>query len=527
MAFVGSMLGAGQGSDYEAGGNPAKGQSPISQEQINNSYTGVQNSMQAQQGLLAALQQQNGLGNQNQVYGQLQGVANGTGPSAAQSQYKQNANQIGAQTAGLIGSQKGMSPALQARLMAQQGAAAQQNAAGQGAANQAAEQLGAMNAAGNIANTQAGNQIGQTNANVAAQQGQQQTLLGTQAQMYGNANTTDASIQVQNSKAQQGIFGGLLGGAGGILSDENAKTNIHSADDKIQQFLDSLGAHEYNYKDSVQGEPGTAPGKQVGPMAQELEHSEIGKQMVTNTPEGKGLGVSRSEGVILAALSSINNRLKSFEGGQKMAQGGQVQGGQVQSYADGGTVSQPFQNPFQPNVGGPQSGFARFIGGMGNANQQNQQGGENPIQSGMSKLTEKIGEKYIKPLFESAPVGAEAGAGLGSEVGGGIGAAEGAEGAATAIEGAEALEGTEAAYGGSELLAALAKGGSVGGKLKAGGKVPGSPKFKGDNPANDTVDARLSPGEVVIPNSIMQGKNPAKGAKDFVASIIAKRKGRK
>lgn len=53
-------------------------------------------------------------------------------------------------------------------------------------------------------------------------------------------------------------------------------------------------------------------------------------------------------------------------------------------------------------------------------------------------------------------------------------------------------------------------------ELKAGGKVPGQAKVKGDSKENDTVPAMLSPGEIVIPRSI--AKDP-EAAKDFVQAI--------
>lgn len=57
-----------------------------------------------------------------------------------------------------------------------------------------------------------------------------------------------------------------------------------------------------------------------------------------------------------------------------------------------------------------------------------------------------------------------------------------------------------------------------------GAQVPGKPKVAGNAPQNDTVPAMLSPGEVVIPNSIMQSSDPAGKAKAFVAAILAKNK---
>jgi hypothetical protein len=55
------------------------------------------------------------------------------------------------------------------------------------------------------------------------------------------------------------------------------------------------------------------------------------------------------------------------------------------------------------------------------------------------------------------------------------------------------------------------------GGLSSGGAVPGAPVDPGDSPDNDTVPAWLSPGEVVIPRSVVaQGPD---AARDFVAAI--------
>lgn len=569
MSFIGGMLGAGQGSEYQAAGNANITGPAVSQGQIDAAYSGTQGSMDQQKALLAALQGQNGLGNQTSTFNQLQTIASGGGPNPAQQQFQNNANQLGAQTAGLMGSQKGMSPALQARMIAQSGAGAQQNVAGQGAEALAQQQLGALGAMGNMANQQANNQIGQTNANTSAQQANQQNLLGAnaaygnqQAGILGNMNSTNSATQIQNSKAQQGIFGGLLGGAGSILSDENSKKDIHSADADIEQFLQSIGAHEYKYKDPDQ--PGAAPGEHTGPMAQELEQSKIGKQMVVDTPQGKGVDFQRSMGTVLAGLAHLNKKIEAMSGGTQNFAGGGSVGAPVGAQVAPAPQAQPFSNPFQ--AGGPMSSFGMFINGQNKQEGPShvEMGGDNPIGQGMSKLTEKLGDKYIKPMLgldkATVPaIGGEAGGALGSELGGSMGAGEaagaleGAEAAGAAAEGLSALEGAGAAaegLGGSELLvAALAKGGRVNkvnalvspgegwvppGKVKQVAKgapvperIPGKPKVKGDSLKNDTVPKKLDVGGIVIPNSIMQSKNPAKGAKDFVAKIIAKRRGKK
>ena len=42
--------------------------------------------------------------------------------------------------------------------------------------------------------------------------------------------------------------------------------------------------------------------------------------------------------------------------------------------------------------------------------------------------------------------------------------------------------------------------------FKQGGEVPGQAKMPGDHPANDTVHAKLSPGEIVVPRSLAESK---------------------
>lgn len=59
--------------------------------------------------------------------------------------------------------------------------------------------------------------------------------------------------------------------------------------------------------------------------------------------------------------------------------------------------------------------------------------------------------------------------------------------------------------------------------LQVGERIPGKPKVKGNSYANDTVPKTLEAGGVVIPNSVMQSKNPSKEAEKFVAAIMAKK----
>lgn len=609
--FLGQALGSGTQTAYTSAGMPATGpQNPVNAGQLNSSFDYSYAGLDAQKALMQAMQSGGvqGMANQGALSDMLNNQAQGMGPNPAQAQYQQNINDAAAQQAGAIASQKGISPALATRMIAQQGGAAKQAAAGQAATLQAQQQLAAQQNLANLSGQQIGQQAGATNAYDQSAQNNQGLLLGAignyqnaGAGVINSSNQVQSQIAIQNAKAQQGLFGGLLGGAGSILSDENVKTDIKSADGKIKDFLDQLGAHQYKYKESVEGKPGAAPGKHTGPMAQELEKSELGKEMVVDTPDGKGVDFARGLSTILAAQAQLNKRLEAVEKGkpQKMAEGGEVGyagGGEINAYSPlGAAPTQPAASSGFPAQGaGPQSSFGKFVNGFNQSSQPTSQmpmmQGEDRLEKGANEFANAIGKNYIKPLLQkgydsifsshenvgqgptvqnaqqltdqsaipqgSAPgnfsqvnqgnylfPGAPEDAGA-AEGASGAGAAEGAEGAegasaaegagsaasaGEAAEGAEAVEGAEGASSIADLAAALAKGGQVNMKdrLKAGGQVPGKAKFKGDNYKNDVVDAKLSKGEIVIPNSVIESQDPVGNSAKFVAAVLAKKRMKK
>jgi hypothetical protein len=215
-------LGGGAGGTGFAAPQAANIIAPTNSQQLQQAYTGVQGGLTSQQQLLQALQAQQGLQNQSQVYGQLQGIASGA-VNPAQAQFNQNTAANVANQAALMAGQRGASQnvGLLARQAAQQGAATQQQAVGQEAAQQAQNQISAIGAAGNLATTQAGQQIGQTNANVQAQQAEQGALLNAlqgyntnNVAMQSNINNANAGLAGTMLQGQQGLIGGALGSLG-------------------------------------------------------------------------------------------------------------------------------------------------------------------------------------------------------------------------------------------------------------------------------------------------------------------------
>lgn len=211
--------------------------------------------LQAQQAALSGL---GGVANQQAATAaQLQGIANGTGPNPAMAQLNQTTGQNVANQAALMAGQRGAASnvGLLARQAAQQGAATQQQAVGQGATMEAQQQLNALSGLtaqqqaqattqnqigalgqslvgqqqnaitglANQGNTLTGQQISQTNANNAAQQAQENALLGAQANYNQSQVSNQASVNSANAATnaakvtgQASVLGGGLGALGAL-----------------------------------------------------------------------------------------------------------------------------------------------------------------------------------------------------------------------------------------------------------------------------------------------------------------------
>lgn len=82
------------------------------------------------------------------------------------------------------------------------------------------------------------------------------------------------------------------------------------------------------------------------------------------------------------------------------------------------------------------------------------------------------------------------------------------------------VPGGPSSHTGRFLMQAMSMGGPV--NMKPGGQIPGQAQHAGDTIKNDTVPIMASPGEIMLPRSVTQGKNPGDKAKAFVDAIKAK-----
>lgn len=285
---------------------------------------------------------------QLQQLGQLQGIASGQQQGAGElAVQRQMGNALAAQQA-QARMARGGNAALAYRNAANQSAALGSTAAGMG---QQAAMTDQMNAHGALAGIGAQGRAGDystANANAGYQQQaglqnagfQQQTGL-TNAGFQQGANQYNAGLQQQgqqmNSQNYLGLLGqlgnmdanqlaaqqaagqnkGMMGpilSAGGqvagaaLMSDERLKTDVTDERSKIDAMLDGLRPVGWRYKDPKFGE-----GRHSGIMAQDMERSEAGKQIVVDTPEGKALNVNKAVGAALASSARLNERLRKLE----------------------------------------------------------------------------------------------------------------------------------------------------------------------------------------------------------------------
>lgn len=177
-------------------------------------------------------QQQQTYGNQNNLANQLLAQSQGQGPNPAQAQFAQNtANNVatqGAQQAGQRGASSNVG--LMARQVGQQGAATQQQAAGQAATLQAQQQLTAQQQEAGVLNNMA-NQSLQGESIEQGGQAAQNSAITTGSLGSQQINAQTSGQNAQNVNATQGGFlssiGSVLGLAkGGVVPKKYADGGI-------------------------------------------------------------------------------------------------------------------------------------------------------------------------------------------------------------------------------------------------------------------------------------------------------------
>jgi len=517
-----TMLGGGSGGGaWQAAG--AGLQVPATTDQATSAYNNANNGLAQQQAFLQALQAQNGVANQSSVYNQLQGIANGTGPNPAQAMLNQSTgSNIAAQSALMAGQRgAGSNTGLIARQAAQQGAATQQQAVGQGATMQANQSLNALSGMGSLATQQVGQQQGAITGYNQAAQSEQQNLLNAiasanqaQATVVGGQNAANSAIQVQNAKGQQGLMGGVMSGIGSAMMMAAKGGVIEKPRKKMADGGDPGANPDASLTTNttqplpnqpVYPSPGQPPIKSSfakfvnGFAPPGGDQSQNGQTPAGNTffdsANGENAGASSlTKGLLSALKSSVNT--DPNKGIDKSLT----------------ATDQPIAtgyNGFDPSSGqiaGPPAPFSTSAPNNPGADQVLQQdNSEN--QKEADQVTQDAEASNSSPM-----------PGMGS---GGSNMPDPAAAAGMAKGGkVKALLSPGEVY----LSPKKAKEVAIKGKnpVKEGKHVPGKAKVPGDSYDNDTFPTTLQEGGVVIPRSVMQSKDPAKAAHAFVTAVLAK-----
>lgn len=388
---------------------------------------------------------------------------------------------------------------LLAQLQASQNAANQANQQGLGVAGQAQQNaLQALSQYGNQAGAMEGQQFNQqTQAaqaqdllnrfNVQNQQQQQARNVGMQnaAQQYNlqnqqgiqNANVGQANAELQRQKAaeQQQFQDALSKGqalSGASFTGANAYTNMGN---QIAQNWQNIGSGVGNILGGgfTQNSSGSSPfGSALGSL---FGSGGSGGMESSSGPVGDFGSVVPGSG----SYGDIAPGSSPFDVGTMVA----AKGGEVPAYSFGGKVPQSedkyvrtygngFDAPNNYTDGGEVSGV--HSNGLSNGVQSYAVGGDVPL----TYPTLTVGPKPQPPPPQQS--------------GGGGG------------------DMMSSAMSMLPMLAMLAS---------KGGPVPGKAKVPGDSYENDTVPARLSPKEIVLPRSVTLDQDAPDKAKKFVERI--------
>lgn len=306
-------------------------------------FGGLAEAARQQQG--AAYGQYNeGLGMSDAARGQqlqglqmLQGLASGTGPSAAQAQMAQGLTAARQQQASIAASARGGGSNLAAAQAASANAASGLSMQGIQSASQlrAQEQIGAMSQYGQAANQLRASDFGRAqlaqqqqqlsygqaseqeryrqqvfSQQQGYQQAQEQQQLAREAAAKGwNLQQKAADTAERNTWIQAGTSAAAIA-AMVAMSDERAKTDVRDGGGDIDDMVSKLKPLTYRYKDGL----GQEEGDHTGIMAQHLAASRAGAKAVMTGDDGiLRVKAPQAATLALSGLARIAERLDRLE----------------------------------------------------------------------------------------------------------------------------------------------------------------------------------------------------------------------
>jgi len=504
---------------------------PVTGAMAQQGYQDTQTGLKQQQALLQALQAQNGIQNQSSVFtqqqalaNQLQGLSNGQGPNPALNQLAQSTGQNVAQQNALMAGQRGagQNVGLMARQAAMQGANTQQQAAGQAATLSAQQQLGYTNALqqqqqalAGTAGTQVANQMGATQGYSQAAQNEQANLYNSIAGvnaanvgMQSNINSNNAALAGQTMQQQSQMQGSIMNGAGSLMSmlaDGGEVTQVSSPSINV-----APPAQIPPPPPSSSGGGGGGGGGAgiMGLLAMLADGGQVHRMASGGNTQSSGMPASGSQP---QASSKFGQFIKTM--GANMQQNQSTPGAKQQGTS---------QNPYNQGLSSLGQGVAHLLGlGSGSSSDsgdsQYSQSGFSPDQIAQerSRADAQTQGGLPSPNDPSAQV-----SGAYTPNQSEVMPASNDTGEPMAAKGGK----VPALLSPGEVYLTPKKAKEVANKgkdpIKHGEKIPGKPKYPGNDYRNDTYKKTLDEGGLVIPNKVMQSPNAHWEALKFVRQHI-------
>ena len=244
-------------------------------------------------------------GQQNELIAKLQARANGQEPSLAEAQTRLNFQRALSDQVAALRSTSGLNPALQARIANQAGQQNVSDIAQQSTLSRLAEQDAATQ---QLTSALFGASEQDMKRNVEKGKAADNRYDRFAKLMGGGGGASAEGAKMMGGGAGAGGAGAGAGGAA-AASDKNAKENIKDSEGAGGDLLDHLKGKLYEYKDNSNGE-----GVHIGIMAQDLEKTPLGKSMVFEEGGIKKVDYGKGFGAVLAAMTELNDRLKTLEG---------------------------------------------------------------------------------------------------------------------------------------------------------------------------------------------------------------------
>lgn len=558
--------GSGQGYGYQPQGVDII--NPVTEQQRLNANGSVDTGLGQQQAFARAVQAQNGLANQSNVYNQMQGVANGTGPNPAQAQLAQATGANVANQAAMAAGQRGANAnvGLMERNVGRQGAGIQQAAAGQAASLQAQQSLNALGQMGALSTNQANQAANANNAYSQAALANQQNVLGStgaynnaRVGMQSNLNNSGTSLATATMGGQGNMLGNLMGGVGMIGNlipgmggggkDSGVGSILGTGDSSQNGFT---GATGYLGDQPVGG--GTTGMLGSTPAATTSTTGMLGDYTFSGYAEGGEVDSNGSTAIdkSLIKMEEVPEALpvdpapstgpqsqtaKNLMRTGAIASGPMVMGGMQKGMSggsdqpmDSGAIATRGVNGLTGALGGGGTGshfgpvgvaVGAGVGGAQGLNSKPQEGhgyggsGWNWGQAGSGAASGALSGAAIGSVVPG--IGTAIGAIGGGLIGGIAGGLRHAEGGMV-----PALVSPGEKYLPPKDVEKVKKGEAA--PLEVGEKIPGKPKVGGaqNSYANDTVPKTLESGGIVLPRSVTQAKDAPEKAAAFVAAVLKK-----